>query len=154
LKLHLGIGIEPHLRFGAQRDALLAVLGEPTRVVTLDPHGHEREQLEFHELQMSLRFYDDRLAWIETESPTVEWQGHRLIGMRVDAALRLAEEAGLGAPEVTDHTSFTVLFWAPVWLELHVSYARVSRIHIGVLIDRETDNYLWPTPGDSWKMPN
>ena len=152
VKLHPGIGIEPHLRFGVTRESLVAVLGQPTRVVTLDPHHHDaRDQLEYDELQVSLRFYDDRLAWIETENPVVEWRGQRLIGLGTPKALQLADEAGLGAPEVTDHTSFTVLFWGAAWLELQCSYARVRRIQVGVLIDSKTDDYVWPPDGRLWE---
>lgn len=159
MPLHLlpGVGLEPGFRFGDRRALLLDRLGQPSRIVPLaesEAHENEREQLEFDELLLSLRFYVDRLAWIESESPDAEWRGRRVMGLRLPELLELGAAAGLGEAEQIEYTGFLAVSWNEVWLQFFCSYGRVTRFTLGVLIDNATDDYVWPSDHDGGMRPN
>lgn len=101
----LGKGLAD-LPFGATRDEVQAIFGEPDEVDSIDLGDEESIAWHFWNLGISLNFDESEnfmLCTIEVASPEVELFGKKLIGMKRNEVKEFLDTQGIG--EGKDETS-------------------------------------------------
>ena len=105
-QITLGTGLGP-LRFGATRDQVRALVGEPEEIEESDEDDADFEHQEwiYHEDDYLVSLYFDReddfrLSCIETDNPRMRLFGEAIVGQPVDQIRALMQGQGLGDPEI------------------------------------------------------
>ena len=94
----LGKGLAD-LPFGATRDEVQAIFGEPNEVDSLDLGDEESIAWHFWDVGISLNFDESenfQLCTIEVASPEVELFGKKLIGLKRDEVKAFLDTQGIG----------------------------------------------------------
>jgi len=141
----LGRGLGDQIRFGMSMSQIEQLLGKPDKIIPLDEED-ERVEHHYNQLKTVFRYYDKdgvKLGWIETENPQIELFGVKAMGLEKSGAINLLSTQGHDSLEFDDYGSFETLFFEECWLELQLTFDRVSRVKFGVFID-ENDEYCWP----------
>ena len=152
MKIHFGKGLEPEIWFGVGADFLYEKFGVPDREYEMEWDSEEgrRDELVYNSIQTSFRLYEGRLGWIQTSNPEILLFDQPIMGKDPSFVIDMIVKAGFGQPEVTQYDTFVCVFWDSIWFEVQHVYNRVRDINFGLLIDDDSNEYIWPSPDLGW----
>ena len=142
LKPRIGIG---NLKFGMSQKEIFEVLGSHDRK-KVDDEDEEQLLLEFYRLKLRLTIYLNekfRLGYIRTSSPNLKFNGHVIVGSKIEFAKKEIFGGIIDDWEIEEYDFFTAYSNEDFWLTLEVEYGVVINVEIGVPFTDE-DEYNWP----------
>jgi len=144
MELKPGIGIGD-LKFGMTKDEIIAKLGTPDRIIE-DVEDEETLLLEYYALKLRLSVYGgegDRLAYMTTSNPDLEYKGQKIIADSVDTVKDQVFGSIVNEWEFDEYDLFEVYGNDEYWISLNVEYGTVVSLELGVMINEE-DGFEWP----------
>jgi len=152
MEIHFGKGLEPDVWFGVGAESLSEKFGVPDRAYEMERDDEEgrRDELVYNSIQTCFRLYEGRLGWLQTSNPDLLLFGQRIMGRSPSLVIELIAKAGYGQPEVTEYDTFASVFWDSVWFEVQYVYDRVRDVNFGLLIDDDSNEYIWPVQDLGW----
>lgn len=142
MDIKIGHGLGPIL-FGKSQSDILELLGEPDKNFEDD---YQDLNWVYFKGQINLKFEaenDDRLSWIECQSPQTSLFDKACIGLLQTDVVKHIDGKVLGEVEIQDFGSHESHLYADDWLELQFDMGHLSAISFGVLYDDE-DEPQWP----------
>lgn len=138
-------------KFGLKEADVLAIFGQPDwrfEQKEEDEIGSTRLNLEYFDLNLRLVFHEDeggRLAYLHCQNTDLTFNGHRVIGSKIDFAKNTVF-ASLGQNWEVDEYEYwqTHGLFEGVWLCLNVEFGRVTEIEIGVPFLENGEVRDWP----------
>ncbi len=148
-----GVGLGP-LRFGASRDQVRALVGEPEEIEEseADEAEFKHEEWIYHEddYLVSLSFDEEdsfRLSCIETDNSRMRLFGEVIVGESVERVRNLMEQYACGTPEIETMDGGEVrLFYEQVMIDMYFVDGKLQFVNFGVFIDQVGDDMVvqWP----------
>lgn len=142
LKPKIGIG---NLKFGMTQKDILEVLGIPNRK-RIDEDDDDEVLLEFNQLKLRLTFYlneGNRLGYLRTNNVDLTFNGHKIIGTKIDFAKKMIFGSLITNWEIDEHDFFISHSNDEFWITLNEEFGEVIGIELGVTFLNE-ENYDWP----------
>ena len=142
VKPGIGIGL---VKFGMDKEEVEFLFGEPSEK-EIDQEDENKEIWIFNDEKMRLSFYPDedyKLGYIETSNPELEFNGKKLLGLKIEEAKHEFVNRRIESWEQDKYSSFSVEFNEDYYLSLHQSYGELTEIHMGVPFKND-DEYQWP----------
>ncbi len=143
LKPKIGIA---NLKFGMTQKDILEILGIPNRK-RIDEDDEDEVLLEFNQLKLRLTFYlneGNRLGYLRTNNLDLTFNGHKIIGTKIDIAKKLIFGSLITDWEIEEYDFFISHSNDEFWITLNEEFGEVTAIELGVTyLDEE--NYDWPT---------
>jgi hypothetical protein len=145
LKPGIGIG---DVKFGASRDEVRRLLGEPKEEETFDSCEKGDIRWYYPSLQLNIYFgIDDalRVDSFETTHGDMRIWGSEIIGIGVTELLQLFKQHHGELPEIIDGSYGELLYsFHDCGCNVYVEEEVVASIQLGVLFDEAGDNVRWP----------
>lgn len=143
----LGTGMGP-LRFGATRDEVRALMGEPEEIEESEEEDEfEHQAWNYLEEGYSLYFDredDYRLSCIETDHPGMRLFGELIHGQSPEQIQELMRKQGLEASEVEKmDTGETRVSYEKEMIDLYFDEDELQFVNFGVFISEDLD-VQWP----------
>jgi hypothetical protein len=143
LKPKIGIA---NLKFGMTQKDILEILDIPNRK-RIDEDDEDEVLLEFNQLKLRLTFYlneGNRLGYLRTNNLDLTFNGHKIIGTKIDIAKKLIFGSLITDWEIEEYDFFISHSNDEFWITLNEEFGEVTAIELGVTyLDEE--NYDWPT---------
>lgn len=152
LEVEPAVGVRPLFKFGDSIEQVERLLGKSDEVYRdLDPvhTGQPREYRSYSYLPMSIEFYGERAASMQSSSTNLFLAGFPVIGARTeDIAELMQREYAVkfnreGDEELELHE---FLPFEDMWLRFYVHHGRVISVYSAVLRSADRDDYAWVTP--------
>ena len=145
MKLKPKIGIDD-LKFGMLQKEVYEVLGMPDKKL-VDQEDPEQVFMEFHDQQIRLTIFkeeNNRLGYIQTSSPDLEFNGHKIINSRIGFAKKEIFSGIIQDWEIEEYDFFSTHSNDEYWTTLNVEYGRVISVEVGVPFADDEEDYDWP----------
>ncbi|KZS41207.1 hypothetical protein AWE51_22640 [Aquimarina aggregata] len=142
LKPKLGLD---NLTFGMSKKEVYEVLGMPDRKRISDDDD-DQQLLEYNDQKLRLTIYkneDNRLGYLQTSNPKLEFNGHAIINSKIDFVKDKIFGDIISDWEIEDYDFFATHSNDDYWITLNVEFGIVINIEIGVPFNDDND-YDWP----------
>ncbi|MEF3078373.1 hypothetical protein [Winogradskyella poriferorum] len=133
------------IKFGMFRNEIIEILGRPDRILT-DEYDENEQKLEWNKLKIRLTFQldeNDRLTYLVSKNPNLNYAGQRLIGIETEIAKNKILKELATQWEVENYDFFQTHFHEPNWLTLHSEFGEIDEIEMGVPFKNKNE-YDWP----------
>jgi len=144
MQLKPTIGID-NLKFGITQKEIYEVIGIPNRK-RVDEIDSNELYLEFNNLLLRLTIYRDennRLGYIQTSNPELEFNNHRIINAPIEFVKKEIFGEIISDWEIEDYDTFSTHGNEEYWVMLNVEYGKVISVELGLTFNEE-DEYIWP----------
>ena len=145
MKLKPKIGIDD-LKFGMLQKEVYEVLGMPDKKL-VDEEDPEQVFMEFHDQQIRLTIFkeeNNRLGYIQTSNPDLEFNGHKIINSKVNFAKKEIFSGIIQDWDIEEYDFFSTHSNDEHWITLNVEYGRVISVEVGVPFADDEEDYDWP----------
>jgi hypothetical protein len=144
MQLKPKIGID-NLKFGMTQKEIYELLGIPNKK-RVDEIDSNDLYLEFNILLLRLTIYrneNNRLGYIQTSNPKLEFNNHRIINSTVEFAKKEIFGGIISEWEIDEYDFFSTHGNDDFWITLNVEYGKIISVELGLTFN-DKDEFIWP----------